>query len=360
MVSSRPLHSLTAAIAVEAQSMPLRFLDISRGGIACGKPQCSTSASHDSVEVDVGADDTTVPVLAKGKTAIGRLSYLCAGRPTLRRHRPAGRGLPLLPQPLGRVPAPTSCGPTAASCRPTPSRATTTSTTRGASPFPSSRRPGWSYGRRKLFDIAKLDKAPIALEAVRRIDEIFAIERTIRGRSATERLVPPTGPNRHRGEHMTASSRPSDLRPRRFGIALMCALAAVVGVVTGLGALLFRVMISFVHNLFFLPDCLVQLRFQFVYPDQSVGSICHPGTGRRRRDRHLHCCQFCTRSERPRRSRSDGGHLLRQRRDQAGCGGGEIDGFRRRNRQRWPRSVAKARSFRLDRPSARPSARSST
>ncbi len=47
----------------------------------------------------------------------------------------------------------------------------------------------WAHGRRKLFDIAKLTKAPIASEAVRRIDEIFAVERTINGRSAAERVA---------------------------------------------------------------------------------------------------------------------------------------------------------------------------
>jgi len=47
----------------------------------------------------------------------------------------------------------------------------------------------WAHGRRKLFDVAKLSKAPIASEAVRRIDEIFAIERTINGRTAAERLA---------------------------------------------------------------------------------------------------------------------------------------------------------------------------
>src|SRR5258708_28610488 len=36
----------------------------------------------------------------------------------------------------------------------------------------------WSHGRRKFFDLAKLTKAPIAIEAVRRIDELFEIERS--------------------------------------------------------------------------------------------------------------------------------------------------------------------------------------
>jgi len=46
------------------------------------------------------------------------------------------------------------------------------------------------------------------------------------------------------------SRRPPE--PAHLGIASVCALAAVIGVVTGLGALLFRVMIGFVHNLLFL------------------------------------------------------------------------------------------------------------
>ena len=59
--------------------------------------------------------------------------------------------------------------------------------TRGGSPVIQAA--CWAHGRRKLFDIAKLTKAPIAVEAVRRIDEIFAVERTINGRSPAERVA---------------------------------------------------------------------------------------------------------------------------------------------------------------------------
>ena len=41
----------------------------------------------------------------------------------------------------------------------------------------------WAHGRRDFFDLAKLSKAPIAAEIVRRIDELFAIERAINGKS---------------------------------------------------------------------------------------------------------------------------------------------------------------------------------
>src|SRR6202022_1705240 len=47
----------------------------------------------------------------------------------------------------------------------------------------------WSHGRRKFFGLADLGKSPIAVEAVRRIDEIFAIERQINGIAAEQRLA---------------------------------------------------------------------------------------------------------------------------------------------------------------------------
>ena len=56
----------------------------------------------------------------------------------------------------------------------------------------------WSHSRRKFFELADLKKqarsktqlviSPMALEAVKRIDALFDIERAINGRSAEERL----------------------------------------------------------------------------------------------------------------------------------------------------------------------------
>jgi transposase len=45
------------------------------------------------------------------------------------------------------------------------------------------------HARRKLFELAAVSKAPIAAEAVRRIDELFAIERELNGKPAGERLA---------------------------------------------------------------------------------------------------------------------------------------------------------------------------
>jgi transposase len=45
----------------------------------------------------------------------------------------------------------------------------------------------WAHARRKFFDLARINKAPIAIEAVERIDALFAIERDINGKPPQER-----------------------------------------------------------------------------------------------------------------------------------------------------------------------------
>ena len=47
----------------------------------------------------------------------------------------------------------------------------------------------WAHCRRKLHDIYKSDGSPIAAEGLRRIAELYAIEKAIRGRSAQQRLA---------------------------------------------------------------------------------------------------------------------------------------------------------------------------
>jgi transposase len=45
----------------------------------------------------------------------------------------------------------------------------------------------WAHARRKFFDVARINKAPIAIAAVERIDALFAIERDINGKPPDER-----------------------------------------------------------------------------------------------------------------------------------------------------------------------------
>jgi len=47
----------------------------------------------------------------------------------------------------------------------------------------------WGHWRRYFFDLAKDGKAPIAIEAVRRMDELFKIERAINGKSPQVRVA---------------------------------------------------------------------------------------------------------------------------------------------------------------------------
>jgi transposase len=133
-------------------------------------------------------DDTTVPVLAKGKTIIGRVwTYVRDDRPF------AGPGPPAAVffysrNRNGEHPARHLAGYTG--ILQADAYAGFGELYEGRrQPAPITEAACWSHGRRKFFALADTAKAPLAFEAVRRIDEIFAIEREINGLSAGERLA---------------------------------------------------------------------------------------------------------------------------------------------------------------------------
>lgn len=78
----------------------------------------------------------------------------------------------------------------------------------------------WAHGRRKFFDLAQLKKAPIAIEAVKRIDALFAIERDIAGLSPEARLTARAGLSRPLVDdlavwlHQKRAGRASRIPPR--------------------------------------------------------------------------------------------------------------------------------------------------
>jgi transposase len=136
----------------------------------------------------VHGDDTTVPLLAKGKTITARLwTYVRDDRPFAGPDPPAAvffysrnRG--------GEHPARHLAGYAGI--------LQADAYAGFGDLYDGKRRPGpiteaacWSHGRRHFFELADLRKAPLASEAVRRIDEIFAIEREINRRSAAERVA---------------------------------------------------------------------------------------------------------------------------------------------------------------------------
>ncbi len=144
-------------------------------------------------------DDTTVPVLAKTKTDVGRLwTYVRNDRPfagpappaalfRYSRDRRAEHPVGHLAGYRGILQADAYAGYNALF------RA-------DRAPGPLARALCWAHARRKFFELADVAAqlkrrkgapviSPIAAEAVRRIDAVFEAERAVNGRSAADRLV---------------------------------------------------------------------------------------------------------------------------------------------------------------------------
>src|ERR687883_810446 len=182
-----PLHRQSERFAREGVPIEVSTLADWVGAVSVSlKPLIEAIKAHVLAGTRIHADDTPVPVLAKGKTRTGRLWTV------VRDDRPFG-----------------GPDPPAAAYFYSPDRRgehaqaflTGYSATLQADAFSGfgrlygpGRPPGpiteaacWAHARRKLFEIAELKKAPIAIEAVRRIDALFAIEREINGMTAEGR-----------------------------------------------------------------------------------------------------------------------------------------------------------------------------
>jgi len=169
-------------------------LDVSTLADWVGASAATLMPLRDAIEAHVHAaerihvDDTTVPVFAKGKCRTGRL--WCHVRDD---------------RPFGGDAAPAVVyyySPTREGEHPQRQLANYTGIIQvdayaGYDPlYVEGRKPGpiieagcWSHGRRKPYELARLRKMPIAIEAVRRIDELFAIEREINGLTHLQRLA---------------------------------------------------------------------------------------------------------------------------------------------------------------------------
>jgi transposase len=151
-------------------------------------PMVELIRAHVFAAERIHGDETTVPVLARGKTITGRLwTYVRDDRPFAgpappasvffyspdraaehpRRHLASYSGILQADAYAGfshlyhaqRKPAPI----TEAAC--------------------------WVHGRRNFFELAAVAKAPLAVEAVRRIDAMFDVEREINGKPPDQRLA---------------------------------------------------------------------------------------------------------------------------------------------------------------------------
>ncbi|MBC7953380.1 MAG: IS66 family transposase [Rhodospirillaceae bacterium] len=180
-----PLHRQSGRFAAEGVEIDVSTLADWVGAVSVAlQPLVAAITDHARAGPRVHVDDTPVPVLAKGKTKTGRLWTM------VRDDRPFGGN-----------------DPPAAAYAYSPDRGGEHAETllagfsgiMQADAFSGFNRlygkgtvveaACWAHGRRKFFELAQLKKAPIAIEAVARMDALFAIERDIAGLSADERLA---------------------------------------------------------------------------------------------------------------------------------------------------------------------------
>ncbi len=182
-----PLNRQSAAFAREGIEIEVSTLADWVGGCAAAlEPILAEIRRHVLAAARMHVDDTTVKVLAKIKTRTGRLwAYVRDDRPfggqgppaALYDYSPTRHGeypRKVLAAWSGVMQADAFSGYNALY-------------EEGRKPAPVVEAACWAHGRRDFFDFAKLAKAPIAVELVRRIDELFAIERAINGEPAEVR-----------------------------------------------------------------------------------------------------------------------------------------------------------------------------
>jgi len=185
----QPLNRQSASFAKEGIDLDVSTLADWVGACAASlTPLIELLRHHVFSAARLHGDETTVPVLAKNKTVTGRLwTYVRDDRPFAgpdppaavfyySRNRAGEHPRRHLAGYAGILQADAYAG--------------------FGDLYDARRRPGpiteaacWAHSRRKFFVLADAGKSPLAAEAVRRIDPIFAIEREINGLSAEQRVA---------------------------------------------------------------------------------------------------------------------------------------------------------------------------
>ena len=182
-----PLNRQADAFAREGIDLDVSTLaDWVGAGAAALDPILAEIRRHVLTAERLHMDDTTVPVLAKVKTRTGRLwTYVRDDRPF------GGQGPPAVlfdytPTRHGEHPRRVLAGWTGV-LQADAYSGHNALYAEGRKPGPILEAACWAHGRRDFFEIARLTKAPIAVEIVRCLDELFAIERGISGKPPDER-----------------------------------------------------------------------------------------------------------------------------------------------------------------------------
>src|SRR6266849_9202806 len=182
-----PLNRQSATYAREGIDLDVSTLPDWVGACAATlMPLVILIRAHVFAAERIHADETTVPVQAKGQCRTGRLwTYVRDDQPFGGADPPAAAFF-YSPDRSGKHPEAHLASYAGLMQADAYSGFTRL--------YEGSRRPGaiveascWAHARRKFFDLARINKAPIAIEAVERIDALFAIEREINGAAPHER-----------------------------------------------------------------------------------------------------------------------------------------------------------------------------
>jgi transposase len=173
-----PLNRQSEIYAREGAAIEVSTLADWVGACAASlEPIIARIRAHVFAAERIHADDTTVPILAKGKTATGRLwTYVRDDRPF------GGPDPPAAVFYASRDRTSTHPERHLAGCYSGIMQADAYAGFNalyaiGRKPGPIIEAACFAHARRKFFDLAKVAKAPIAIEAVARIDALFSIER---------------------------------------------------------------------------------------------------------------------------------------------------------------------------------------
>lgn len=196
----QPLNRQSERFAREGVPISLSTLADQVGAATVAlKPLHDLIADHVMAADRLHGDDTTVPILAKGQTRTGRVwTYVCDDRPFGGTDGPAAL---FFASPDRRGEHPRAHLADYSGILQVDAFAGYNGLfdpERRSEPI----RPAfcWAHGRRPLFELADIERvrkkkgkggaiSPVALEAVRRIDEIFAIERDLHGLPPDQRLA---------------------------------------------------------------------------------------------------------------------------------------------------------------------------
>jgi transposase len=144
--------------------------------------------AHALAAARLHGDDTTVPLLAKGQTVTARLwTYVRDDRPFAGPAPPAAM-FRYSRDRTGEHPQRHLAG-YAGILQADAYAGFNELYAPGRKPGPITEAACWAHGRRKLFKLAEVARAPLAAEAVRRIDLIFDAERALNGLPAEQRLA---------------------------------------------------------------------------------------------------------------------------------------------------------------------------